>query len=588
MAQESRIPDLYGPGTFVDREFVPVPLDSARILRLLASQTPGFTKDEVLLNKVQFYGEDYPVLPGPMKAISVAAALHGMIGVVADEILSARGLGDSDRRITVDTTQVAFWLASVNIVYLGGETLASLGQQGKLPSLLDDWEQGWHSTPLKFRGTGIYPTRTPGAWYCLHGSLDIPPLLRTLGMDPDEPGIDTNDKAAAHIAKYTSQFSPAELEMHMIYNGFCGTICFTPKTWNDSAMGRALASHPLINVKPLLHAQPTPPVPFPQLTNGDRRPLAGIKVLEMTRIIAGPQLGALLSVLGADVIRVNARHLRDINTLQLTLNAGKRTIALDLRDPTDKAHLMSLVEEADVFLQGFRPGVLARHGLGVDDLLRIAARRGRGVVYVSESCYGPDGYYAQRPGWQQIADCASGAAYVTGRALGLPDGECVLPPLPISDMSTGAVGAVGTLLALRDRAEKGGSYEVHASLVAINSFVLSEQVGLYPKETLRQGKERFGWGEMRGSHHVLDLLRNIWTGWTETHPTSEYLAENSGRFQSWEHSNFAGKRLSILRPVIGFVRNETKKVEHGVTPEWRSPSIPYAHFRKEDVSFVKA
>ncbi|KAK0648978.1 CoA-transferase family III domain-containing protein [Cercophora newfieldiana] len=561
MSQEPRIPDIYGPGTFTDREFLPVPQDTERIFRLLASQTPGFTQDASLLSKVRFEGESYPILPGPIKAAPVAAALHAMIGVVADEILSLRGLEDLDRQITVNTTHVAFWLGTVALVYLGGQTMGSLGQQGKLKTLLTDWEKGWHSTPLKLRGTGIYPTRAPGEWYSLHGSLDVPPLLRSLGIDPDEPGIDTNDKAAAHIAKFTSQYSPAELEMHMLHRGFCGTICFTPRQWNESAMGRALASHPLVNVKPQLHAAPTPPVPFPPLSPNDHRSLAGIKVLEMTRIIAGPQIGTLLSAFGADVIRVSAPDLPDVTTLQLTLNAGKRTIPLNLHDPADKAHLLSLLESADVFLQGFRPGSLARHGLAVEDLLVIAARRGKGIVYVSESCYGPDGYYAQRPGWQQIADCASGAAYVTGRGLGLAEGECVLPPLPISDMSTGAVGALGTMMALRDRAERGGSYVVHAALVGVNVYALSEGVGLYPREV-----------ECAGGWERQEVLRG-------------YLEEGSGWWQSWEGSDFGGERLSVLRPVVRFRRGDGEE-EEGVTPEWKGASVPYARWRKEEVAWV--
>ncbi|KAK5662670.1 hypothetical protein OQA88_8586 [Cercophora sp. LCS_1] len=577
MSQETRIPGVYGPGTYAEQTFIPVPQDAERIFRLLASQTAKFTKDEALLSKVRFTGEEYPVLPGPIKAVPVAAALHAMIGVVADEILTLRGLEDKKRRITVDTTHAAFWLGTVAVVYIGNETMATLGQQGRLKPLLTDWEQGWHSTPMKLRGTGIYPTKTPGTWYSLHGSLNIPPMIRTLGIDPDEPGIDTNDKAAAHIAKFTIQHTPAELEFHMLTHGFCGSICFTPEQWNTSSMGRGLAANPLVNIKPQPHAVPTPPISFPPFRDGDHRPLAGIRVVEMTRIIAGPQIGAILSSFGADVIRVNAPHLPDVTTLQLTLNAGKRTIGLDLRQPEDKEYLLSLVEQADVFLQGFRPGVLKKHGLALEDLLVIAAKRNKGIVYVTESCYGPDGYYAERPGWQQIADCASGAAYVTGRALDLEDGECVLPPLPISDMSTGAVGALGTMLALRERATKGGSWEVHAALVAVNSFALSEEVGLYSRETVRQGQERFGWDEMRGAHHVLDLLRTVLKGWTGKEELRRYLEEESGWFQAWEGSQFGGKRLSILRPVV--------KLGDVSSPEWRGPSVPYAMGKREEVKF---
>ena len=76
----------------------------------------------------------------------------------------------------------------------------------------------------------------------------------------------------------------------------------------------------------------------------------------------------------------------------------------------------------------------------MDTLLAKAAERRKGLVYVSENCYGPDGYYAERPGWQQIADAAAGSAYVQGRGLGRPDGECVLPSLPVTFQAKALVG----------------------------------------------------------------------------------------------------------------------------------------------------
>ena len=594
MLDQTWIPDVYGPGTHTDKAFAPVPRDAERIFRLLAAQTPGFTRDEAALARVRFGGADFPVLPGPIKLGALAAALHGMLGVAANEILELRGLGAAadHRRVVVDTTHATLWLATVAAVHLGGETMAALarrdGGREELKRLLPDWERGWHSTPLKRRGTGIYATRTPDVWYCLHGSLDPPAMLRSLGIDPESP--DDDAAAMARVARAAAARSAEELEMGNLLGGFCGSICFTPAQWRASAMGRALAARPLVDVTPQPRAVPmTPPVLFlpPLSVKDDKRPLAGVRVVEMTRVIAGPQVGALLAALGADVVRVSAPHLRDLDTLQLTLNAGKRTVALDLREPADRRRLLALVEDADVFVQGFRPGSLARCGLGFDDLLETAARRGRGVVYVAESCYGADGYYAQRPGWQQTADCASGAAFVTGRALGLGGGECVLPPLPASDMLTGLVGAVGAVLALRDRAVKGGSYQVHAALVAADACALSEGVGLYAPDVVAEGRRRFGWCEMRAAHHVLDLLRVVWDAWTAAEPVAGYLREDGGWFQTWDRSAFGGRRLSILRPVVRFVRGEDgdEKEEEGVTPRWNSASVPHGYHKPQDVSF---
>lgn len=570
-----RIPDVYGSGSFTDKTFVPVPQDTERIFRLIASQTPGFTQDEAILSKVRFTGESFPVIPGPIKATSVAAALHAMTGVLADEILTLRGAKDDNRQITVNTTQSALWFGNIAMAFLDGEDAVSLIKAGKLMQHIPNWEQGWTDTPLKYRTTGLYPTSNPEVWYSLHGSMNAPPVLRSIGVDPDTP-IKTNEEAAAHIAKHVSKLRPEELEVNNLLNGFCGSICFTPKQWRESEMGRSLAAHPLVNVQAQTHAIPTPAIAFPPLDPNDRRPLAGIKVIEMTRVIAGPEVGAILSAYGADVIRVNPPHLPDINIMQLTLNAGKRTIAIDLRKPDDAALLKSLVGECDVFLQGFRINKMPKYGLGLNDLLKMAGERGRGIVYVSENCFGPDGYYAERPGWQQIADAAAGSAYVTGRSLKLADNEAVLPSLPVSDMSTGVLGAVNAMLGLKRRATEGGSYYTHASLVAVNAFALTEEVGLYPEQTVAECKERFQWAEMRGSHHVLDLLVTVWNGWKRV--LGNYLTADGDWFQSFDNSAFGGKRLSILSPVVKLEGDKS-------TPRWTTPSVPYAFEKAENVRF---
>lgn len=144
------------------------------------------------------------------------------------------------------------------------------------------------------------------------------------------------------------------------------------------------------------------------------------------------------------------------------------------------------MEDTDVFIQGYRPGVIARKGLSLHDLVEMAGKRGKGIVYVEENCYGPDGTMAERPGWQQIADAASGCSYVTGRSLGHTDGKCVLPALPVPDMLTGLVGAIGTMMAIRDRSRHGGSYHVFASLMTAAALHLKPEVGLYSPEVVEE------------------------------------------------------------------------------------------------------
>ncbi|CAG8958020.1 hypothetical protein HYFRA_00000363 [Hymenoscyphus fraxineus] len=572
-------PDVYGPGSHTDKKFTPVPEETQRIFNLLVSETPGFTNDKNALSKVRFEGDEFPVLPGPIKAVPISSALHAMTGVVANEILSQRGLPESDS-VLVNTTQVGFWFALVGLGYVGGENVLSLVRQQKMKSIVPDFEQGWYDKPIKYRGTSIYPTKDPKVWYAIHGSLAAEQMLKSMGIDTETP-CNSNDEAWERIAEYTRTKSPEELEMFNVMNGNCGSICFTPEKWKNSEMGKALAARPFIDVRPQSHAAPTPRIAFPPVSSNDRRPLAGIKVVEMTRIIAGPVIGNVLASYGAEVIRINAEHLIDINIMQLSLNAGKRTIGLDIRKSEDLDYLKSLIRDADVFIQGFRINKLPKYGLGVNDLLRMAAERQKGYVYVSENCYGTSGPYAERPGWQQIADTAAGSASVQGRAFGLENGESVLPSLPISDMTTGLVGALGAMMALRDRARHGGSYHVHSSLVAVNTTGLRPEIGLYSPEIVKENQKRFKWAPMRGAHHVFELLFNVYDGWKQYF--GQKLDEDSGLFSSFEKSAFGEKKLSVLKPCVTMVGVE-KEGELG----WKTGSVPYCFEKKEDVKWASA
>lgn len=256
-----------------------------------------------------------------------------------------------------------------------------------------------------------------------------------------------------------------------------------------------------------------------------------------------------------------------MQALQLTLNTGKRTIDLDLAKEEDKTRLRELIEGADVFVQGFRPNAIARKGFGVNDLLEMAGTRGKGIVYVEENCYGPDGPYHERPGWQQIGDAASGSSYVMGRSLGFKDGTSVLPPLPISDMSTGLVGALGALLALRDRARKGGSYRVSSSLVKADAIALEPEIGLYSPEIVGKSNELFQWGQIGPAQFVTEILLVVMDGWKKVFP--QYFRQGPESFMtSFEEGPWG--RMENLKPVV-------QLSDPKVTPRWLSSAVPHCH-----------
>lgn len=612
---------IYGAGSHIDTSLIPCPTDARRVFELLAASTPGFTQDHRRWDAVSFEGSPEPVIPGPIKAAVVASALHAMCGVVAGEIVDDRDGGDQPigsaphHQAKVNTDHTSLWLGCIFAPRLNGKDGSALGHTpGAIAQLFPpdseyDFEREWMATPMNLRGTAIYPTATPGTWFQLHGSLDAPPLLRSLGIDPNFPAANPHE-AYEHIASHLVHFKADELELAAVRGGFCGQICYTPAAWRKSEMGRTLARHPLVNWRHLKYVTPTPPSPLPPLRSDDedRRPLRGVKVVELVRIIAGPVIGSTLAALGADVIRVGTYRLRDINLLQLSLNAGVRSIDLDLDEPSGegRARLRELVAGADVFVQGFRPASIARRGFGLDDVLTIAAARGKGIVYVEENAYGPpDVTYHARPGWQQIGDAASGSSVVIGASLArLAAGDstadfdpssapAVLPPLPVSDMTTGVIGVLGALLALRDRARKGGSYHVLGSLVAADEIALRPEIGLYSPTTVARTARKFGWdkpGCMNPELYVSEMLDVVWQGWKRVIPERLEAAGTPG---SWmvgfsqykpagvddgeqnddttkirpfgSHSHWDD--LQVLGPVV-------QLGDARVTPRWTTPPVP--------------
>ena len=181
-------------------------------------------------------------------------------------------------------------------------------------------------------------------------------------------------------------------------------------------------------------------------------------------------------------------------------NMGKHTLSLDLRSPSDRSKFEDLLTTADVLVDGYRPGSLTRLGYGYSTLASLAQSRSKGIIYVSESCFGalPPSVepaaseeaktWAQRPGWQQIADCVSGVAWAQGLEF-MDLEEPVVPPFPMSDYGTGCAGAIAALTGLYRRATEGGSWWGGVSLVGYDVFLLS--LGLYEPEVLDPLKKEF-------------------------------------------------------------------------------------------------
>ena len=196
------------------------------------------------------------------------------------------------------------------------------------------------------------------------------------------------------------------------------------------------------------------PQPLPA---GDR-PLTGIKVLDLTRIIAGPVCGRTLAVHGADVLLVTASHLPTMEPLVIDTGRGKLSTYIDLRQTSGRETLASLLRDADIFVQGYRPGAIAAFGFGPQDVARIRP----GIVYVSLCAYGHEGPWAGRRGFDSLVQTASGFNAAEAEASRASEPR----PLPaqVLDHATGYLMAFAAMSALARRAERGGSWHLQASL----------------------------------------------------------------------------------------------------------------------------
>ncbi len=260
-----------------------------------------------------------------------------------------------------------------------------------------------------------------------------------------------------------------------------GVIAESIHSFRESEHGKANAHVGLFEIHDV-PATAYPPSWWPGESSAER-PLAGLKVVDLTRVIAAPAVTRGLAELGASVMRVTSPNIVDYSSLHVDLSWGKWNASLDLKTEEGRGSLRELILDADVVVQGYRPGVLDKYGFGQQGIIDLIANSGRErrIISARENCYGWNGPWSYRSGWQQISDACTGVSWAFGRAMGLENGEPVTPVFPNSDYMTGIAGTVAILTALLRRAEKGGSYKVDLALNYYNQWLV-ESVGEYPSQ----------------------------------------------------------------------------------------------------------
>ena len=210
-------------------------------------------------------------------------------------------------------------------------------------------------------------------------------------------------------------------------------------------------------------------------------PLAGLLVADFSRILAGPYASMLLADMGAEVIKVESPGgddtrtwvppmRADVSTYYLAINRNKRSVALDFKDPADLALACELAARADVVIENFKPGGLARFGLDYDTV----AAQNPGVVYASISGFGSTGG-AKLPGYDLIVQAISGLMSLTGD----PHGEPYRAGISVFDVMSGMQATIGVLAALRHRATTGEGQHVEVNLLATALSGMVNQASAY-------------------------------------------------------------------------------------------------------------
>lgn len=466
-------------------------LNNPKIARYLPREVADFA------SKVSIVGNAAPSIPVSWRFAESATALKAFEACLIATLVKRKYRVDI-AGVEVNSDHASLFMMSTLVftVNAGTEEAFNVGYDGpqlaKLDRLIPNYDFHRHAaSPHRINASNIYRTKD-GKFFHLHGSLNPDPTLKSVGL-PLDSDARTLEEAWPLFFEKLSHFDSKEIEYIAaeVYKQ-AGCITETIDSFRESEQGKAIARADLFEVHKSEAKSSQPPSWWPDcLQTASDRPLAGLKVVDLTRVIAGPVTARGLAELGASVMRVTSPNIVDYSFLHLEVNWGKWETSLDLKTEVGKATLRELIFEADVVIQGYRPGVLDKYGFSQQDIIDLVRDRPRGIISARENCYGWYGPFMHRTGWQEISDANIGISAAFGKALGLKDDEPVTPIFPNSDSMTGLSGVIAILTALLKRADEGGSYKVDFALNYYNQW-LAKSVGEYPKEVWEDLWDRHG------------------------------------------------------------------------------------------------
>src|SRR5579871_2726520 len=372
---------------------------------------------EAALARATLTGEE-PALPSSFAVGIAAQSSIAAAALAATEIGALRGGPKQD--VGVDIRDAAL------------ECSGFFSIDGRIP---EPWD----------KVSGLYPcgaeTSEPG-FVRIHANFahHRDGALKLLGLPPG----DKTEKADVERAlrKWTAQkFEQAASDNKLVVSALRSFA-----EWDAHPACAALRQQPLISFEKIGDAAPTPLAPL----SAREQPLSGVRVLDLTRILAGPTCGRVLAAYGADVMLINSPNLPNIESI-IDTSRGKLSAHVDLETEAGRAALRELARETNVFVQGYRPDGIARHGFGPDELAKLRP----GVVYVSLSAYGHLGPWGNKRGFDSLVQTATGFNHAEGEAFGR--GPRALP-MQILDFASGFLMAFGAQAALLRQARDGGSW----------------------------------------------------------------------------------------------------------------------------------
>jgi len=448
----------------------------------------------------------------PVGALSALSALWRALGL-ADSALSHIELAGSAPGLPSSFAVADAAQASLGAAALAAAEVRHLRGHGRQQVSVDRMHAlaecaAWFSidgvTPPNWdKISGLYPCGdalgAPG-WVRIHANFahHRDGALRLLGCPP---GPETRRAAVTQALRHwhAEAFESAAAEAGLVV-----AAVRSFDEWDRHPHSSAVAALP-VSLERLDDGADTPPLAWPAL-GAAMRPLTGLRVLDLTRILAGPVGCRTLAAYGADVLMVNSPNLPNIDAIA-ELSRGKRSAHVDLRSDAGRETLCTLVSGAHVFVQGYRPGGLA--GLGFDP--RTLARLRPGIVTASLSAYGPSGPWAGRRGFDSLVQTATGFNHAEASAAGATTPRAL--PIQILDFASGFLLAFGVQAALMRQQREGGSWHVQVSLAGAgrwlrglgrvaNGFDVPRPEGL-PARFLMS--EPSGFGRLVGVRHAAEM-----------------------------------------------------------------------------------